>query len=205
MSSIINASSATKMSARSKWMKQWTLSLPKSKGLRTSARFGRTTVEAICGCDFGLQVTKSKALRDSLPRLFRAGALVKRLSMPALFLALMIAASRACAQHEEHQKPASKVEKPVVFMDKSPRIIAYQLARLSNEQLLLVDRDTSDPKFVPVYQAILTRTGIPATYRQEAVGALAKLNKTSEPTELLTAIKRLDAAQTAVLGELAKM
>src|SRR5262245_13164680 len=109
------------------------------------------------------------------------------------------------AQHEDHERSASKVEKPVVFLDKSPRIVAYQLARLSNEQLLLVDRDTSDPKYVPVHQAILTRSGMAARHRQEAVSALSKLNKTSEPAELLGSIKGLDAAQSSVLGELAKM
>src|SRR5207244_1011787 len=54
-------------------------------------------------------------------------------------------------------------------------------------------------------QALLSRPGMPAKYRQEAVAALAKLNKTSESTELLAAIQSLDAEKTAVLGELAKM
>ena len=51
---------------------------------------------------------------------------------------------RACCTiiHADDQPAA--VEKPHVLLDKSPRVVAYQLKRLSNAQLLLVDRNTSD-------------------------------------------------------------
>ena len=39
----------------------------------------------------------------------------------------------------------------------SVRVVAYQLRRLSNQQLVLVPRGASDPKYVPVYEALLSR------------------------------------------------
>ena len=99
---------------------------------------------------------------------------------------------------------ASKVEKPVVFLDKSPVIVKYQLGRLSNEQLLLVDRETSHPKFTLLWEAILGRPGLAAKFRSEAADALAKLNKSDVPTELLAGIKRATASPP-VVAELSKL
>lgn len=121
---------------------------------------------------------------------------------------LGVTASNLSAQHHEShsEKSAAKVEKPVVFLDKSPVIVKFQLARLSSEQLLLVDREPSHPKFAPVYEAILSRTKIPAKFRAEAVTALAKIRKTDEPTEILAALGRLDPEKSpGVLPELAAL
>jgi putative heme-binding domain-containing protein len=84
------------------------------------------------------------------------------------------------------------VRPPTVFLDKSPRIVWYQLNRLSNERLLLVERDTSDPKYRPVYEAILTRAGMSRQHRQESLQALIELQPSDVVTELLSGLARLD-------------
>lgn len=98
-----------------------------------------------------------------------------------------------------------QVEKPVLFLDKSPVIVKYQLGRLSNEQLLLADRETTHPKFIPLWEVILGRPGMAPKFRSEAAEALAKLNKSDVPTELLAGIKRAPAGQAVVLAELSKL
>ena len=75
-----------------------------------------------------------------------------------------------------HQDAAADKEPPPrIFLDKSPRIVAYQLKRLTNARLLQVERATDDAKYKPVYEAILTRPGMSTNHREEAVKALAKL------------------------------
>ena len=107
-------------------------------------------------------------------------------------------AAAALGQHQHahgehgHGSGDEPVERPKVFLDKSPRIVAYQLKRLDNERLLLVERKNDDAKYVPVYTAILTRAGMSPQYRDEAVAALAKLNKSSVPAELLDALGKMD-------------
>ena len=99
-------------------------------------------------------------------------------------------------------------DRPKVFLDKSPRIVAYQLKRLNNERLLLVERKTTDPKYVPVFQAILTRAGMSPQYREEALAALAILNKSDSASELLNALSKIPATnrqQRQTAGELTKL
>ena len=107
----------------------------------------------------------------------------------ACFSAIGFAQNHA---HHEHHEQSEAVERPKIYLDKSPRIVAYQLKRLDNERLLLVERKTDDPKYTPVYTAILTRAGMSPQYRDEAVAALAKLNDSSAPKELLQALTTLD-------------
>lgn len=87
---------------------------------------------------------------------------------------------------ESHDEP--KVAAPKIFLDKSPRIVAYQLQRLSNEQLLAVERETTDAKFLPVFKAIVTREGMSRANREEALAALVKLNQSDPVAELLTTL-----------------
>ena len=111
------------------------------------------------------------------------------------------AADTRCADEE----PAgAKADKPILFLDKSPVIVKYQLGRLSNDQLLLADRETTHPKFIPLWEAILGRPGMPAKVRLEAAAALAVLNKSDVPTELLAGIKRA-AAAAPVVADLSKL
>ena len=113
-----------------------------------------------------------------------------------LLIALAISSAVACGQdhnhHEHHNSsPKYKPEPPKIFLDKSPRVVAYQLKRLDNQRLLMVERKNSDIKYVPVYEAILTRSGMTPEYRKEATAALATLQKTDASSVLLKGIESL--------------
>src|SRR5688572_27444936 len=82
---------------------------------------------------------------------------------------------------------ANADDPPQIFLDKNPRIIAYQLKRLTNAQLLSLERKTSEAKYKPIYEAILARKGVERQFRQEAVEGLVKLNQSDTVLELLTA------------------
>lgn len=86
----------------------------------------------------------------------------------------------------------TKVAPPRVFLDKSPRIVEYQLKRLDNQRLLLVERKTDDPKYIPVYQAILSRVGMSPQFREEALQALVTLRESGAVPILLETIGKLD-------------
>ena len=128
------------------------------------------------------------------------------MKLNAVFTALLLTAFAAAPAVAADAQPASagQVEKPIVFLDKSPVIVKYQLGRLSNDQLLLVDRETSHSKFIPLWEAILGRPDIAAKFRSEAATALATLNKSDVPTELLAGLKRA-AASAPVIAELSKL
>ena len=111
----------------------------------------------------------------------------------ALGLVWLAISLRAHAQedHQRHADAASKAKVPKLFLDKSPKVVEYQLKRLSNEELLLAERNTDDTKFTPVYAAIVSRAGMPAGERRAAAEALAKLKSTSIIKELLGTIESL--------------
>jgi putative heme-binding domain-containing protein len=114
------------------------------------------------------------------------------------FLGLMICACApsAIAQdhtHGDHDAKTPKIEPPTVFLDKSPRIVQYQLKRLDNQRLLLVERKTNDTKYIPVYAAILSRVGMSPQFREESVEALVKLKESGPATILLEATTELDS------------
>jgi azurin len=95
---------------------------------------------------------------------------------------------------------------PQVFLDKSPAVVRYQLKRLTNEQLLALERKPDDPKYKPVYEAILTRRGLAREVRIEAAEALAKIQDTHPAIEMILAIQvseEDDHATRAELGALA--
>jgi hypothetical protein len=75
--------------------------------------------------------------------------------VPLLLVAVAGFAARpvhaADAQCPTGEPSAARIEKPILFLDKSPVIVKYQLGRLSNEQLLLADRETTHPKFIPLW------------------------------------------------------
>ncbi|RMG37225.1 MAG: azurin [Planctomycetota bacterium] len=107
--------------------------------------------------------------------------------------------STASPQHV-HAGHASGVggPPPLVFLDKSPAIVEFQLKRLSNDELLRIPRDAKDPKFIPVHRAILTRPGTTRQQRLEAAQALAALQK-RDVLEVL-----LDAVATVASGPVPK-
>ena len=129
--------------------------------------------------------------------------------MPRLtpsLLAFCLLAVPAFAQHEhgagEHDHAAipgmaggmtaEKPKPPKIFLDKSPRIVQYQLNRLSDARLLLAERSTDDPKYAPIYEAILSRAGVSPRERAAALDGLVTLNDSDAVTELLRVLKPLE-------------
>ena len=121
-----------------------------------------------------------------------------RLSSLYAFIVVLISVSTTFGQHghdhaDKAVEPKAPVERPRVFLDKSPRVVAYQLKRLDNERLLLVERKTDDKKYAPVFKAILTRAGMSPQYREEALDGLVAVNKSNAVAEVISALESLDA------------
>ncbi len=111
-----------------------------------------------------------------------------RLSLCISFLAISAATFATDHNHGQQEEP---VARPRVFLDKSRRVVEYQLKRLTNARLLLVERKTTDKKYVPVYEAILARPAMSPQYREEAAEALARLKNSSVTAEVLAVIGKL--------------
>jgi hypothetical protein len=92
-----------------------------------------------------------------------------------------------------------------VLLNVPPRAIEYQLSRLSNEDLILVERTESDPRYRPVYFALLTRVGLPQQYRDEALAVLTKMEKVSASSVLLEAIGKVPADASLAADKLVAM
>jgi azurin len=78
-----------------------------------------------------------------------------------------------------------------ILIDQPLRAVEYQLGRLSNEELGLVERKADDVRYRPVYFALLTRKGMPAQFRDEAVTALTAMAKASKSGVLLEALTKV--------------
>ncbi len=85
---------------------------------------------------------------------------------------------------------------PKILLDQPLRAVEYQLNRLTNEQLILVERKADDPKYRPVYYALLTRKGLARQFRDESLAALTKLDKTSASKIILDALAKAPADDT---------
>jgi putative heme-binding domain-containing protein len=110
-----------------------------------------------------------------------------------LGLVLTIAqSSMACLQDHSHDAKTGEVKAPKIFLDKNPRIVKYQLQRLDNERLLLVEREDNDKKYLLVHQEILVRDGMARGDRDIALQAIAKINESDPVAELLDLIAALD-------------
>ncbi|QDV23476.1 plastocyanin/azurin family copper-binding protein [Aureliella helgolandensis] len=101
------------------------------------------------------------------------------------------------AQHDHGHAGTEAVEVPKVFLDKSPRIVEYQLKRLSNAQLLLIETQTDDGKYAPVYSAILSREGMSPADREQALAGLVAINQTTSITELVKVLLAVPANNEA--------
>ena len=106
---------------------------------------------------------------------------------------------------EDAAKPGASGVKPRIFFDNDPRVVAYQLGRLSNDQLVEVERDAGAPKYRPAYEALLMRDGLASQYRHEAISALAGLNQSDVITEILAGIERIGEQSGALQRELSNM
>jgi azurin len=87
--------------------------------------------------------------------------------------------------------PAAGQDAPRILLDQSPRAVEYQLNRLTNDELVRVERRTDDPKYRPIYVALLTRKGLPAAARDEALAALAAMDKASASKILMEALGKV--------------
>ncbi len=88
----------------------------------------------------------------------------------------------------QDEKPLSP---PKIYLDRSAKIIAYQLKRLSSERLLQVERNADDSKYLPVFQAILLRDGMPLQQRSDALKAIVILKQSDPVLELLALLESL--------------
>jgi azurin/DNA-binding transcriptional ArsR family regulator len=88
------------------------------------------------------------------------------------------------------QEPA-----PRILLDQSPRAVEYQLGRLTNDELSRIERQPNDPKYRPIYYALLTRKGLARPLRDEAIAALTKMDAATPSQVLMQALAKLKAGQ----------
>ena len=88
---------------------------------------------------------------------------------------------------------AHSAQAPRILLDQPPRAVEYQLGRLTNEELTLVERKDTDIRYRPVYFALLTRKNLAAQFRDEALAALTKMDKASASQVLLEALAKVPA------------
>jgi azurin/DNA-binding transcriptional ArsR family regulator len=97
--------------------------------------------------------------------------------------------------------PAAYQAAPRILLDQSPRAVEYQLSRLTNDELSRVERKPDDPKYRPVYVALLTRKGLPRALREEALAALTKFDNGSQTSVLLQSLAKLRATEDDQTGD----
>lgn len=113
--------------------------------------------------------------------------LVTLMAWPAVLSAVALAEVEAVAEAAQ--------DAPRVLLDQSPRAIEYQLARLTNDQLARVERHDTDVKYRPIYLALLTRTGMARPLRDEAVAAIATMDRAAPTRVLLDALAKVPAEE----------
>ena len=57
---------------------------------------------------------------------------------------------------------AAAQDAPRILLDQPLRAVEYQLGRLTNDELVAVERKDDDVRYRPVYVALLTRKGVAA-------------------------------------------
>lgn len=117
-------------------------------------------------------------------------------------LAVVAAVGPLSAGSLRAQDAAAPKPAPKVFLDKSPKIVAFQLKRLTNPQLLAVERKTDHAKYIPVYEAILVRKGVERKFRSEAAEGLAALNRSDPVVEILNGIGKVEKDDAGTVGDL---
>jgi hypothetical protein len=125
----------------------------------------------------------------------RTGASIQLAAVLYIFALLGLASFAPVLRADD--APAGDA-KPHIDLTKSPRIIAYQLRRMSSADLVALERHPDDAKYKPVYEALLVRKGIDRKYRQESADSLAKINKTDPVIELLDGIGKVDAEDKGI-------
>jgi DNA-binding transcriptional ArsR family regulator len=90
---------------------------------------------------------------------------------------------------------------PKILLDQSPRAVEYQLSRLTNDELSRVERQPADPKYRPIYYALLTRKGLARPLRDEALAALVKMDNASQSQVLLQALGKIKIEEGDQTGD----
>jgi azurin len=124
----------------------------------------------------------------------------KRLLTHAVAAAIALSTLTARAQ-DDAAAPADAAA-PRISLDKSPAIVAFQLKRLTNKQLIDLERKPDEAKYKPVYLVLLTRKGLEKKYREEAVDALTKIGKADAASVLLDGIGKLGPDDKGTTREL---
>ena len=117
-----------------------------------------------------------------------------RLALGAFFVLALLAAGRSLS--------AQETGKTRIILDAAPRAIEYQLGRLSNAELIAVERKPEDPRYRLVYLALLTRKGLGREYFDEALTALKALDKASATAVLLEGLARVPVEDEETAGKL---
>lgn len=107
---------------------------------------------------------------------------------------LLLAPARPFAR----QDPAP----PRILLDQSPRAVEYQISRLTNAELVRVERKPGDPRYRPIYVALLTRKGLSRPVREEALTALETLDSATPTQILMNALKTLPGDDPATADKL---
>jgi azurin len=92
-----------------------------------------------------------------------------------------------------------------ILIDQPARAVEYQLGRLTNDELARIERKDDDPRYRLVYVAMLTRKGLARALRDEALTALAKLDRATRVQVLLDALAKIPAEDDATANTLASM
>ena len=116
----------------------------------------------------------------------------------SLFVAFL-ASGGAQAQTGGQEPP------PKVLLDVAPRAVEYQLSRLSNSELMRVERQEGDPKYRPVYYALLTRKGLGREYFDEALAALTKIDRATQVRVILEGLSKLRADDSETTDKLLRV
>jgi azurin/DNA-binding transcriptional ArsR family regulator len=99
-------------------------------------------------------------------------------------------------------RTSPQTQAPRILIDQPLRAVEYQLERLTNDELVLVERKDGDVRYRPVYVALLTRKNIPAQFREEALAALTKMDKASQTQVLLEALAKVPAEDALTADKL---
>jgi len=107
----------------------------------------------------------------------------------------------ACACGIAPRAAAAPRQTPRILLDQPARAVEYQLNRLTEDELTLVERNPGEAKYRPVYVALLTRK-VPPNFRDEALAALVKLDKSTRARVLVDALARVRPEDTIVADKL---
>ena len=116
----------------------------------------------------------------------------------AVSAAFVIAVAYAVSAAAQAPTPRILIDQPLVAVE-------YQLRRLTNDELSRVERKPGDPRYRPVYVALLTRRGLGPELREEAVTALTKLDGISRAQLIAGTLARVPEDDPATIAALLTM